>query len=100
MTTSADPPAASSIPPPPKAGTRAIGRRPRMHRFLYILIGLTALAHVAPAIGVAELARRLGASQPWLWSGLLLVLGVALFLGRARAGMADTHRAAWIVNLV
>jgi predicted MPP superfamily phosphohydrolase len=71
-----------------------------MHRFLYILMGLTALAHVAPAIGVTELARRLGASQPWLWSALLLVLGVALFLGRARAGIADTHRPGWMVNLI
>jgi len=89
-----------SVPPPPKTATRAIGHRPRMATFLWVLLGVTAVAHIGPTIGVTELARRLGAPQPWLVSGVLLTLGVALFLGRARAGMADHHRSPWLTSLI
>lgn len=89
----------SSMPPPP-AATRAIGRRPRMSRFLWLLVGVTAVAHIGPTVGVIELARRLGSERPWAYAVVLLAAGISLFMGRARAGIADTHRPLWLVRLV
>jgi predicted MPP superfamily phosphohydrolase len=71
-----------------------------MSRFLRILLTITGLMHVPVALGVTELARRAGAPAPWLigfgWAGA----GAALFVGRARAGMAEERRHPGIVRLV
>ncbi len=71
-----------------------------MATFLYLLLAVTAVAHIGPMIGIAELARQLGAQRPWLVSGAVVTIGVALFLGRARAGMSDHHRSRWLTLLV
>jgi len=89
-----------SAPPPPKTATRAIGHRPRMATFLYMLLGVTAIAHIAPTLGVTELARALGVQRPWLVSGALATFGIALFLGRARTGMSDRPRSPWLTSLI
>jgi predicted MPP superfamily phosphohydrolase len=60
-----------------------------MSRFLRILLGVTALMHVPVGFGVAELARRLDWPAPGLIGLGWAAAGVALFLGRARAGMPD-----------
>jgi predicted MPP superfamily phosphohydrolase len=60
-----------------------------MSRLLRALLGITALTHVPVALGVAELARRLGWPLPSLIGFGWAALGVALFVGRARAGMPD-----------
>ncbi len=60
-----------------------------MSRILRVLLGITALTHLPVAVGVAELARRLGAPEPWLVGLGWGAAGVALFVGRARAGMPD-----------
>jgi predicted MPP superfamily phosphohydrolase len=62
-----------------------------MSRVLRILLAITAVVHLPVAFGMAELGRRLGWSSP---APALLglgwgVAGVALFVGRARAGMPD-----------
>jgi uncharacterized protein len=60
-----------------------------MSRFLRILIGITVGIHLPVALGVAQLARRLGWPEPavigWGWA----LLGVSLFAGRIRAAMPD-----------
>jgi uncharacterized protein len=87
-------PARPSIPTiaPPKRATRTIGHRPRMARFLRVLLTVTALTHVPVATGVAEFARRMGWRSPWLVGLAWGAAGVVLFLGRARAGMSDSPR--------
>ena len=67
-------------------------RRERMSRFLRILLAITVAMHVPVALGVAELARRLGLPSPWVVGLTWGVAGVGLFLGRARAGMPDRRR--------
>ncbi len=72
-----------------------------MSRFLRVLLGVTALMHVPVGFGVAELGRRLGWPAPGLVGALWAVAGVALFVGRARAGMPDRRgRHPAIVRLV
>ncbi len=71
-----------------------------MSRFLWILLSVTAVMHVPVALGVAELARRLGARSPGLVGTAWALLGLALFVGRARAGMPDRRRHGAIVRLV
>jgi predicted MPP superfamily phosphohydrolase len=56
--------------------------------------------HVPVALGVAELASRLGLPRPWLIGAAWAAAGLALFLGRARAGMHDTHRHEVLVRIV
>ena len=79
-------PRPSSLPPP-KTATRALGRKPRMSRFLRVLITITAIVHVPFAIGVTEVARRLG-----VWSPPTIALGL-YFAGRIsrlmREGMSN-----------
>jgi predicted MPP superfamily phosphohydrolase len=75
-------------------------RRSRTGRFLQILVLITVLLHVPVALGVFELARRLSWPAPGLVAGLWAVLGVALFAGRARAGMPDHRRNEALVRLV
>src|ERR1019366_6316817 len=61
----------------------------RMSRILRFLVIVTALTHLPVALGVAELARRLGWPLPALIGFAWAVAGVTLFVGRARAGMPD-----------
>src|ERR1700722_7151233 len=75
-------------------------RRARMGRFLRILLLITAAMHVPVALGVTEVARRLGVQQAWAPGLLWAVAGVALFLGRARSGMPDRRRHWAMVRLV
>lgn len=64
-------------------------RRTRMSRFLRILLLVTTAMHVPVALAVVELGRRLGWPRPSLIGVAWAAAGVALFLGRARAGMPD-----------
>jgi predicted MPP superfamily phosphohydrolase len=75
-------------------------RRARMSRFLTVLVGVTAGMHVPVGLGVAELARRLGMPFAWLAGLGWAVSGVALFVGRARAGMPDRRRHMAVARLV
>jgi predicted MPP superfamily phosphohydrolase len=65
-----------------------------------ILIAVTAVVHVPVVIGVGELCARLGVPFPRLAGVAWGVAGVALFFGRARAGMPDRKRNALLVQLV
>jgi hypothetical protein len=60
-----------------------------MSRMLRVLLGITAAIHVPVAMGVAELARRLGWHSPGLVGLAYGLAGAALFVGRARAAMPD-----------
>jgi predicted MPP superfamily phosphohydrolase len=71
-----------------------------MSRFLRALVAITAVVHVPVALGVAELARRLGSPHPWLLGSLWATAGVGLFVGRARAGMPDRRRNRVLVRWV
>jgi uncharacterized protein len=66
-----------------------VARRARVSRFLRVLIGITVGIHLPVALGVAQLARRLGWPSPaligWGWA----LLGVSLFAGRVRATVPD-----------
>jgi predicted MPP superfamily phosphohydrolase len=75
-------------------------RRRRISRFLWILATVTAVMHVPVALGVGELARRLGAPHPWIAGAVWGLAGAALFVGRARAGMPDRPRHPAIVRFV
>jgi predicted MPP superfamily phosphohydrolase len=77
---------------PPKGASRAIGKRPRMSRFLQALIAITVVVHLPFVAAVGELGRRLRWQSPWLVAWLLGAGGVVLFLGRARAGATDERR--------
>jgi predicted MPP superfamily phosphohydrolase len=77
-----------------------VRRRARMGRFLWILGSITAAMHVPVALGVGELARRLGAPHPWALGAAWGVFGAGLFVSRARAGMPDHPRHPAIVRLV
>ncbi len=93
-------PTKSSIPPPDKKATRHIGTRPRMSRFLRILLGVTALMHVPFAIATGEFARRTGLGSPWVMGLVLAAAGVFFFAGRARSGMYDKRKSSVYVALV
>ena len=67
---------------------------------LRIVLLITAAMHVPVALAVAEAARRFGSSRPWLAGVVWAVAGVALFVGRARAGMPDRRRNGAMVRLV
>jgi predicted MPP superfamily phosphohydrolase len=95
------------------AAERMRRRRKRVPQFLRMLLAATVVAHVPVALGVAEFVRMLGrhvpsagawsmrgAWQPWGVGVAWAALGVALFLGRARAGMPDRRRHATLVRLV
>jgi predicted MPP superfamily phosphohydrolase len=83
----------------PRAAPHA-RRRSRAGRFLQFLLVLTVLLHVPVALGVYELARRLSWPAPGFVAGLWAALGLALFLGRARAGMPDRRRHEALVRFV
>jgi predicted MPP superfamily phosphohydrolase len=88
------------MPPPDKQATRAIGRRPRMGRFLRVLVTITAIIHIPFALGVVEVLRRAGFERPGLLALALTALGVLFFIGRARSGMYDKRRGPLAVRLV
>ncbi len=73
-----------------------------MNRFLRILIAVTALIHVPFVIGALEGLRRAGAPDAVRWgvTGVAAVIGVGLFVGRARKGMYDVRRSRAFVLLV
>jgi predicted MPP superfamily phosphohydrolase len=89
-----------------RAANAARVRRHRMSRFLRLLLLATVAVHVPVALGVAESVRRLVARStlvawlPWTVGVVWALIGVALFLGRARAGMPDRRRHAAIVRFV
>ncbi len=78
--------------PPEKTAARAIGRRPRMSRFLRALIMITALVHVPFVLGAAEAARRFALPAPWSIALAAASGSVLFFVFRARAGMYDKRR--------
>jgi predicted MPP superfamily phosphohydrolase len=83
----------------PRVAPRA-HRRSRAGRFLQFLLVLTVVLHVPVALGVYELGRRLSWPAPGLIASAWTALGVALFVGRARAGMPDHRRHEAIVRFV
>lgn len=95
-------PPLSSVPPPNNAGARAIGKRPRMSRFLRFLVTITSVVHLPFVVGAAEAMRRVGGAPLVAWpvAAALGVLGVLAFLFVARGVMHDTHRPASRVFLV
>jgi predicted MPP superfamily phosphohydrolase len=74
----------------------------RIARFLRVVLGVTALTQVPVALGVAEAGRRLALSHAWALGAAWAIAGLALFAGRARAGMPDRRRGVvvpWLVDL-
>jgi predicted MPP superfamily phosphohydrolase len=76
-----------------------------MSRFLRILLAITVAMHVPVALGVTELARRFivperAGSLPWIIGCAWGAAGAGLFLGRARAGMAEHKRHETVVRFV
>jgi predicted MPP superfamily phosphohydrolase len=69
-------------------------------RFLRILLTVTVVMHVPVGLAVGELARRAGLGSPWLVGTGWAVLGAGMFVGRARAGMAEHRRHEAVVRLV
>ncbi|MBX3186039.1 MAG: metallophosphoesterase [Labilithrix sp.] len=92
-------PSYSSIPPP---NVRAIGKRPRMSRFMRFLVTITTIIHVPFVVAAAEAMRRFGVSPVVAWSiaGALAPIGIWMFVGRAKRGMNDAHRPWWSTFLV
>jgi uncharacterized protein len=99
MSDSSSLPGKSSLPPP-KTAARAIGHKPRMSRFLRVLVTITVVMHAPFTIGVAEACRRLGVGMPWAIALGLAAIGIGFFLGRARTGMYDRRRHPLYVKLV
>jgi len=75
--------------PPKNAAVRVIGKRPRMSRFLRILIAVTAAVHVPFVGAVAYLAITRGWPAPWALAWGAGLVGVLVFVWRARAGARD-----------
>jgi predicted MPP superfamily phosphohydrolase len=71
-----------------------------MGGFLRILVAITAIVHLPVAFAVYELAHRLAWPAPGLCGALWGFSGLALFVGRARAGMPDRRRHATVVRFV
>jgi predicted MPP superfamily phosphohydrolase len=67
-------------------------RARRVSRFLRILLTITLVMHVPVGLGAAELARRAGVGVPWLVGLVWAAAGALMFVGRARAGMAEHRR--------
>jgi predicted MPP superfamily phosphohydrolase len=72
----------------------------RMSRMLRILLLITLGMHVPVALAMSEVARRLGSRSPWMVGVAWAAAGVALFAGRARAGMPDRRRNGAMVRFV
>jgi uncharacterized protein len=87
--------------PDPRAEKPVPVRSPaRMSRMLRILLLITVGMHLPVALAVAEVARRLGSGSPRLVGLAWAAAGVALFVGRARAGMPDRRRNGALVRFV
>lgn len=71
-----------------------------MSRFLRFLILLTIVLHVPVVAAIARGAQRVGIARPWLVGVAVGVVGIGLFLGRARAAMPDRRRHGAVVWLV
>jgi predicted MPP superfamily phosphohydrolase len=71
-----------------------------MSRFLRLLITATAVAHLAPAMGIAWLAQHLAWPVPWLVGLLFFAFGVGLFVARSGAGLNDRRRHPILLRLV
>jgi len=67
-------------------------RRRRSPRFLAVIVGITALAHLPVVAGVARIGERVGAPMPWVIGLVWGALGVGLLLGRLRTFMPDMKR--------
>ncbi len=79
----------ASTYPPAKPATRAIGLRPRMVTFRRLLVIVTVLIHIPFAGAVYALSRRVSFPFPREAAMVAGAVGVALFSGRMRAGVAD-----------
>jgi predicted MPP superfamily phosphohydrolase len=75
-------------------------RRARMSRMARVLLALTVAMHVPVALGVVELARRLGLPFAWPIGFAWGAAGVALLLGRVRGMMPDRKRSELAVRFI
>jgi uncharacterized protein len=74
-----------------------------MSRFMRVLVSITTAVHLPFVVAAAEALRRFGgvpAPMAWAAASVLGVLGVVLFLGRAKHIAHDEHRPFWQVLLV
>jgi predicted MPP superfamily phosphohydrolase len=73
-----------------------------MSKFLRVLLAITTGCHIPFVVAVAEASRRAGlaAGPAWGIGAAAGVMGVALFLGRAKNGMHDDRRPWWQTFLV
>jgi predicted MPP superfamily phosphohydrolase len=74
---------------PKHATTASVGGRPRMSRFLRVLIGVTASVHLPFVAAVGYFGTLRGWSSPWTTAWLAGFFGVACFTWRARAAAMD-----------
>jgi len=88
----------SSIPPKPAA--RAIGRRPRLSRFVRALLTVTAVFQLVPALAYAEIAQRWSLPLPALFGAAAWLIGCASFLFVVRRALMDGRRNPWSVRLI
>jgi predicted MPP superfamily phosphohydrolase len=74
--------------------------RPRMSRFLRVLVAITALVHLPFVGAVAYAGAELGWRAPWLVAWVAAAAGIAMFAARARAGAVDARQGPLVPNLV
>src|SRR5262245_33559815 len=93
-TPSSGTPSTASSVPPPHAGARAIGKRPRVSRFMRFLLTITTLTHVPFVIACSEGLHRVGVASPACWAIAVALgaFGIFMFVGRAKNMMNDAHR--------
>jgi predicted MPP superfamily phosphohydrolase len=77
--------------PPKNAAVRVIGKRPRMSRFLSILIAVTVAIHIPFVAAFGYLATIRGWPAPWALACGAGIVGVLVFVWRARAGGRDVR---------
>ncbi len=101
----------SSWPPAPRGSNRPPGPRrssrpdaphgtKQISKLLAILSLATAIAQIAPAIGIAELCRRCGVEYPEGWGAAFGVFGALMFVTRARSSMPDRRRMLLLVKFI
>lgn len=79
---------------------RARRTRRRVSRFLQVLLVATIAVHVPVALAVGEITRELHGTRPWTVGAAWGLIGSAMFVGRARAGMPDRRRHKTLVRFV